>query len=188
MIKEIRMSGTGGQGVLLAGLVLAEAAGIYESKQLVQVQDYGGAVRGGAVRCEILIATAGEEILFPAIGKADFLLALSQEAADRWTGEMKENGCILYDISHVTKIPVSKTKIYRAPITEMTKEKLGTQLGVNMVALGMMQELTEIVSQEALEWAVQQRAPKGTADFNIKALREGFTLGKETFSLIMGSK
>jgi 2-oxoglutarate ferredoxin oxidoreductase subunit gamma len=184
MIKEIRISGTGGQGVILAGFVLAEAAAIYEGKQLVQVQDYGGAVRGGAVRCEILIAPEGEEILYPAVAKADFLLALSQEAADRWTGAMKEDGCILYDISNVTKIPSSTAKIYRAPITEMTKEKLGTQLGVNFVALGMMQELTEIVSREALEWAACHKAPKGTSDFNIQALRIGFALGKETFPSI----
>jgi 2-oxoglutarate ferredoxin oxidoreductase subunit gamma len=181
MIKEIRMGGTGGQGLILAGLVLAEAAGIYEGKEVIQVQEYGGAMRGGSVLSEILIGLKGENILFPAVTKADILLALSQEAADRWTGAMKKDGCILYDVSNVRKVPPSTAKVYPAPITEMTKKKLGGELGVNMVALGMMREITEIVSREALEWAVLQKAPKGSGEFNLQALRHGFVLAKETF-------
>ena len=178
MIKEVRISGTGGQGVILAGLVLAEAAGIYEDKPVVQVQDYGGAVRGGAVRSEVLIASESqEEIMFPAVEKADILVALSQQAANKWTEGVKEDGCIIYDITSVREVPVSSARIYTIPITEATKKQFGSELGLNIVAVGALCAVTGIVSREALNWAVLQRAPRGTGEYNKEALELGFSLG-----------
>lgn len=176
MIKEIRISGSGGQGVILAGIILAEAAGIYEGKEVMQVEDYGGAVRGGFTKSEVLIASEGEEIIYPAVTRADILVAMSQEAADQWTKAVKEGGFVLYDFTNVKKVPASTAKIYNVPITEMTKKKFGTELGANMVALGVMCQLTRIVSKEALEWAVLQRAPRGTGEVNWQALKIGFAL------------
>jgi 2-oxoglutarate ferredoxin oxidoreductase subunit gamma len=92
---------------------------------------------------------------------------------------MKKDGCILYDSTNVVKVPPATAKIYRAPITEITKKELGTELGVNMVALGLLREITDIVSREALEWAVLEKAPRGSGEFNVKALRNGFALAKE---------
>lgn len=179
MIKEIRISGSGGQGIILAGIVLTEAVGIYEGKQVLQVEDYGGAVRGGAVRSEILVGPDGEEIMYPAVIKADILLALSQEAANSWTGAVKEDACIVYDSTCVTKVPATKVKTHSVPITQTTIDRFKTETGVNMLALGVLCELTGIVGKEGLEWAVKQNAPKGTVDFNLRALREGFDLGRE---------
>ncbi len=178
MIKEIRISGSGGQGVVLAGIILAEAAGIYEGREVLHMQDYGGAMRGGAVRSEVLIADPGVEIVYPAATSADILLAMSQEAANRWSKLVKQDGIIVYDSTYVRESPPSSTKIYPVPITMTNEEKLRTKVGANIVALGVICTLAKIVSEKSLESAVLQRIPKGTEEFNCKALRVGFELGR----------
>lgn len=174
MPKEIRFSGAGGQGVILMGVILAEAAGIYEEKEVIQAQDYGGAVRGGAVRSEVIIAEEGEILEWVAVTNPDILVAMSQQAADRWTPTVKANSIVLYDATHVIKVPHSTARVYNIPLTTITREKLGTDLGANIVALGVIQGLTQIVSSKALHWALTQRVPKGTEETNKKALQIGF--------------
>jgi 2-oxoglutarate ferredoxin oxidoreductase subunit gamma len=179
MIREIRISGSGGQGVLLAGLILAEAAGIYEGKEVVEVQDYGGQVRGGAVRSDIMITPQGEKIIYPGITRSDILLALSQQAITKWSKLVKNNGYILYDSTYIVQVPpLNGVKIYCLPMTRIAREKLGTDLGTNMIALGALCGLTSIVSPEALEWAALRRAPEGSTDSNRRALKLGVELGK----------
>lgn len=177
MIVGIRISGAGGQGVLLAGLILAEAAGMYEDKNVLQVQDYGGQVRGGAVRSDVLIAT-GEEIVNPALSAADILLALSPGAIQRWLTQIKDGGCLIYDSSTITGVPPMKATAFSAQLTLMAKREVGTELSANFIALGATCALTGIVSKEALEWAAPRRAPKGLGDVNLRALRIGFQLGE----------
>ncbi|GAI43152.1 unnamed protein product, partial [marine sediment metagenome] len=160
MIKEIRMSGRGGQGVILAGIILAEAAGLYEGKEVIHAQDYGGQVRGGAVRSDVLIGDPGEEIIYPVVINADILMVLSQEAADRWVGRVKENGHILFDSTYVTKISHPSAEIYSIPLTATMEKEMGTSLGANIMMLGVVCELMQLVSKDALAWAVHQRAPK----------------------------
>jgi 2-oxoglutarate ferredoxin oxidoreductase subunit gamma len=174
MAKEIRISGTGGQGVILMGIILAEAAGIYEGKEVVQAQDYGGAVRGGAVRSEVIIADQGEVLPWVGVINSDILVAMSQPAADWWTPTVKHGGLILYDSTNVTKTPNSFAQVYNVPLTAIARESVGSDLGANMVALGVIQGLTQIVSADALRWAVRQRIPRGTEQFNDKALQSGF--------------
>ncbi len=178
MIKEIRISGSGGQGVVLAGIILAEAAGIYEGREVIHMQDYGGAMRGGAVRSEVVIADPGVEIVYPAATSADILVAMTQEAANRWSKWVKESGIIVYDSTYVRDIPPSQTKTYTVPITDTIEEKLGTKVGANIVVLGVICKLTQLVSEESLEQAVLQRIPKGTESFNMKALKVGFELAQ----------
>lgn len=174
MAREVLISGTGGQGVLLMGIVLAEAAGIYEGREVVQAQDYGGAVRGGAVRSEVIIADPGEVLPWVGIINLDILVAMSQLAADWWTPTVKEGGIILYDSTNVIKTPHSVAQVYNVPLTRIARENFGSDLGANMVALGVIQRLTQIVSADSLLWAIRQRSPKGTEQFNEKALQFGF--------------
>jgi 2-oxoglutarate ferredoxin oxidoreductase subunit gamma len=178
MIKEIRISGSGGQGVVLAGIILAEAAGIYEGREVIHMQDYGGAMRGGAVRSEVLIADPGVDIIYPAATSADILLAMTQEAANRWWKLVKENGIIVYDSTYVRDISPSTTKTYTVPITGTIEGRLGTKVGANIVALGVICKLTKVVSEQSLERAVLERIPKGTESFNMKALNLGFELAQ----------
>jgi 2-oxoglutarate ferredoxin oxidoreductase subunit gamma len=179
MATEIRISGSGGQGVVLAGIILAEASGIYEGREVIHMQDYGGAMRGGAVRSEVLIADPGAEIVYPAATNADLLVAMTQEAADRWVKWVKETGMIIYDSTYVRKPPSSTATAYHLPITAALEEKLGTKLGANIVALGVVCKLAHVVSEEALERAMLQRIPPGTESFNKDALRLGFEIAQD---------
>lgn len=179
MVQEIRFSGSGGQGVILIGIVLAEAAGIHEGKDVTQTQSYGGEVRGGAVMSEVVIGEEAEEIEYPAVINADILLAMSQEAADRYMGSVKKDGLVLLDSTYVLKEPSSTARIYTVPLTIIAQEKIGTKLAANIVALGVISELSKIVSREALEEALLERVPKGTEEVNRKALEVGFEIGQE---------
>jgi 2-oxoglutarate ferredoxin oxidoreductase subunit gamma len=179
MIKEIRMSGSGGQGVVLAGIILAEAAGIYEGREAIHMQDYGGAMRGGAVRSEVLIADPGVEIVYPAVTRADILLAMTQEAANRWSGLTKADGIIVYDSTYVKTVPSLPAASYLAPITKTCEQELGSRVSANIVALGVICSLAKLVSEQSLEQAVLQRIPKGTEESNRKALKLGFKIGQE---------
>jgi 2-oxoglutarate ferredoxin oxidoreductase subunit gamma len=179
VVQEIRFSGSGGQGVILIGIVLAEAAGIHEGKDVAQTQSYGGEVRGGAVMSDVVISEEGEEIEYPAVINADVLLAMSQEAADRYIGSVKQDGLVLLDSAYVLKEPISTARIYNVPLTIIAQEKTGTKLAANIVALGVICELSKIVSKEALEEALLERVPKGTEEINRKALRVGFEIGRE---------
>ena len=172
--KEIRISGSGGQGVVLAGIILAEAAGIFEDKHVIHVQDYGGAMRGGAVRSEVVIADEEDDIEYPAVLNADILVAMTQAAANKWTASVKEGGIVVYDSTNVTKTPSSAAKTYNVPLTRIAQEKLGTTLVANIVALGVICALTGVVSMDTLSHALVKRVPKGTEELNKKALQVGF--------------
>ena len=179
MTKEIRISGSGGQGVILAGIILAEAAGIFEDKYVIQVQDYGGAMRGGAVRSEVLIADDEGDLEYPAVSSADILVAMTQEAADRWTASVKEGGIVLYDSTNVTKPLSSAARTYEVPLTGIAQEKLGRTLGANIIALGVICGLTGAVSMDAIGRALVKRVPKGTEELNKRALQAGFEIASD---------
>jgi len=174
MIKEIRLSGSGGQGIILAGDILAEAAAIYEGKNVTQNTAYGGQVRGGASKCEVLIGDPDEEIEYPEVIKADILLAMNQEAADNFARDVKDDGVVIVDTSHVTRVPETRAKILFFPITDMTREEFKSTLMANMVALGTLIGVTRVASVKAIERAIDEKAPRGTAEMNKKAFLFGF--------------
>jgi 2-oxoglutarate ferredoxin oxidoreductase subunit gamma len=173
MIKEIRLSGSGGQGIILAGDILAEAAAIYEGRNATQNTAYGGQVRGGSSRSEILIGDADEEIEYPEVIKADILLSMNQEAANTYSQDIKEEGFFIVDSSYVTKVPETKVKIFQFPITDIARQTCKNILVANMVALGILIGLTHLVSVEAIEWAIEKKVPKGTAEINKLAFLVG---------------
>lgn len=167
---EIRLAGEGGQGMILAGIILAEAAAIYDGMQVVQSQSYGPEARGGASKSEVILSD--ERIDFPEVIDADILIALSQEACDKFAPELKPNGLLIIDTDNVTKIP--RPDAVRLPITTIAQETTGRAITANTVALGILVELTGIVSKGAISQAVAARAPKGTKEMNQAALEAGF--------------
>lgn len=167
---EIRLAGEGGQGMILAGIILAEAAAVFGGKNAVQTQSYGPEARGGASKAEVVISSG--EIHFPEVISADVLVALSQEACDRYASNLKKDGLLIVDRDHVGRIPV--TSAIRAPITALAQAATGREITANVVALGLLVGLTGVVSREAIEAAVSARAPKGTEQMNIAALNAGF--------------
>jgi 2-oxoglutarate ferredoxin oxidoreductase subunit gamma len=167
---EIRLAGAGGQGLILAGIILAEAVAIYDGRNAIQTQSYGPEARGGASRAEVIISDG--PIHYPKVMHADVLLALSQEACDKYFFDLKPDGILIVDSGHVERLPSSQA--LRLPIMQMAVEATGRPLTANMVALGFISGLTQIVSRPSLEKAVTARVPKGTAEANLKALAAGW--------------
>ena len=176
MRKEICLSGSGGQGLILAGIILAEAAGIYDGFEIAQTQSYGPEARGGASRAEVIISN--EKIDYPKIEKPDILLALTQKACDKYVHNLKENGLLLVDSTNVLNIPSIPGNIYQHPITKDAIDVLGNQLVANIISLGILVQLTDIVSKDAIKNALQNRIPERIRDLNKKALEHGFQIGK----------
>lgn len=174
---ELRLSGSGGQGLILAGKILAEAAVIYDGKNATQSQSYGPEARGGSSRSEVIISDG--DIDYPKAVNIDFLLTFTQEACDKYLRDVKENGIVLVDSSYVTNCPQGKYKIYAVPITEIAEKEVGKSLVANIVALGIITELTGVVSKEAVESAILSRVPKGTEELNIKAFRAGIATAQK---------
>ena len=172
---EIRLAGTGGQGMILAGLILAEAAVVHDGKYACQTQSYGPEARGGASKSEVIIDT--EEIDFPKVMAADALLAMSQEAVDKYYHDLKRDGLLVVDSVHVQRVPTSRA--HQVPITAIAEETTGRSITANMVGLGLVCGLTDVVSREALEAAISARAPAGTGDINLAAVAAGYAKAAE---------
>ena len=171
---EIRLAGEGGQGMILAGIILAEAASIYGGRNAVQTQSYGPEARGGASKAEVIISP--DEIDHPEVLEADILVALSQEAYRKFHKDVKPEGLLIVDAD---KVEVAGEQAIQIPITRMAIETTGRQITANTVALGVLVGLTGIVSREDIEKAVTARAPHGTEEMNRKALEAGFAAAEQ---------
>jgi 2-oxoglutarate ferredoxin oxidoreductase subunit gamma len=175
---EVRLAGEGGQGMILAGIILAEAASIYNGKNAVQTQSYGPEARGGASKSEVVISAG--EIDHPEVLSADVLVALSQEAYRKFSGSIKPDGLLIVDAD---KVSGASEKAVKIPVTRLAFDTTGRQITANTVALGVLVGLTGVVSREAIEKAVTARAPKGTEEMNRKALQAGFEAAEKVQSL-----
>ena len=174
---EVRLSGEGGQGLVLAGKVLAEAAAIYDDKNATQSQSYGPEARGGASRSEVIISD--EDIDYPKAVNIDLLLALTQESVNKYHTDLNEGGILLVDAAACPDLPEGDFKIYRAPIIEIARDKVGKVLVANIVALGFITELAKVVTPEAVESAILARVPKGTEELNLNAFKAGVEAARE---------
>jgi 2-oxoglutarate ferredoxin oxidoreductase subunit gamma len=168
---EVRLSGAGGQGLILIGKIIAEAAAIYDDKNATQSQSYGPEARGGASRSEVIISDG--DIDYPKATNIDLLLAMTQEAADKYSGDVKDGGIVVVDSGFVESPPEGDFTVYGHPITKIAEEKVGKKIVANLVALGMIQTLSGIISEEATINAIRARVPKGTEEMNIRAFKTG---------------
>jgi 2-oxoglutarate ferredoxin oxidoreductase subunit gamma len=169
--SEILLSGTGGQGLILAGQILAEAV-VRDGKNTVQTQSYGPEARGGASRTEIIISD--DEIDYPKVTRPDVLLVMSQEALNRFAGMLDENGILIVDSTYIQEIPATKAKVYKVPYSKIAKETLGKEMVANIVALGALSAISGVVTKESLLLALMSRIPRGTETLNQKALEIGW--------------
>ncbi|MEO0026283.1 MAG: 2-oxoacid:acceptor oxidoreductase family protein [candidate division WOR-3 bacterium] len=170
---EIRLAGTGGQGVILASVILAEAAGVYEGWYAVQTQSYGPEARGGASRADVIISD--QPILYPKCRKLDLLVGLSQQAIDKYLPDLKIRGLAVIDEFYVRECPHPQTLCL--PLSRTAREKLGRELFTNILTLGAIAKITGLVSLESLKKAVASRVPKQFLDLNTRALEAGWELG-----------
>jgi 2-oxoglutarate ferredoxin oxidoreductase subunit gamma len=171
---EMRLAGLGGQGLILAGIIVAEAAGIHEGKEVVQTQAYGAEARGGFSRSDVVMCD--EEILYPKASRLDFLLAMSQSAFEENLPSLKKGGVLLVDSTYVSE--VSGAQMYAIPFSKVAREQFGRENVANIIALGAITQVFPVISKKSMEKAVLNRVPKRFIEMNKKAFKEGVKLGE----------
>ncbi|GAB4341625.1 MAG: 2-oxoacid:acceptor oxidoreductase family protein [Desulfobulbaceae bacterium] len=172
---EVRFSGSGGQGLITAAVIFAEAAGVFGGRHVCQTQSYGPEARGGKSRAEVVISD--QPIDYPKALNLDLLLAMNQAACDAYFFDLQPNGLLVVDSSLVEQYPTSR--IIAIPFTKIAREEIGKVVVANMVALGAVGILSGQVAIEHLERSLLGRIPPGTEEMNLQALRRGVEEGEK---------
>ena len=172
---EIRLAGTGGQGLITGTIILAEA-GIFEDKFVAQSQSYGPEARGGMCKGEVIISD--DKIGFTKVTKPTFVMALSQPSFNQYCQNLSEDCFVLVDESIEVPETYDHKNFLKLPILKTAKETVGRSQTVNIVSVGAINQILGLCSMENMEKAVLMHIPKGTEELNLKALREGAKLVK----------
>lgn len=172
---EIRLAGSGGQGVILATIILAEAA-IIAGKNTAQSQSYGPEARGGMCKAEVIVSD--EQIGFTKVTHPTFLLALTQASLNKYGTEAGEDCVILADSTLTVPETIKAKRVYSLPILDTAKTEVGKAFTANIVAVAAINGILKLVSKEDLEAAVLRQIPKGTEEINRKALHAGQKLAE----------
>jgi 2-oxoglutarate ferredoxin oxidoreductase subunit gamma len=173
MRSEIRLSGAGGQGLILAGVILAEGA-ILSNLEAIQSQSYGPEARGGASKAEVIISN--KAINFPKVVKSDILVCLTQLSFDKYSDGIKEDSIVVLDSSIDSGSLAAK--FYKLPIIESAKNVIKKPMTANIITLGILSEILEEINIDNLKYAIKMRVPKGTEELNMKAFEYGIKLVK----------
>ncbi len=171
---EARFAAVGGQGILLAGDILAEAAINYEGLFALDSPTYTAQVRGGPTKVDVIIDQ--NRILFTRTTAIDFMLCLAQRSWDRFGYDLKSDCIILIDPFLVHNVD-RKYRVYELPIIELTKKEMKKMVYTSAVSLGAMIGLTGLFNPESVIKAIIDKAPKGTEEANIKAFKLGYQSG-----------
>jgi 2-oxoglutarate ferredoxin oxidoreductase subunit beta len=170
---QVRLAGAGGQGIVLAGLLLAEAA-VAAGKNATHAQAYGPESRGGASKAEVIVSDG--EIDYPYADRVDLLLALTQEAYEQYAAQLAPGGILLVDGDRVRPDATNGLAVHALPIGATAQRVLGTTVGANVVALGALVGVSGVVPAEAAEHALAARKPGGSAETALRAFRAGLAL------------
>jgi 2-oxoglutarate ferredoxin oxidoreductase subunit gamma len=174
MRHEVRFSGFGGQGIILAAVILGRAAALYDGKHAVQTQVYGPEARGGASMSAVIIDD--EPILYPEVTVPDIYVIMSQEGFERYGAKAPKEAVMVIDSDMVDGRPACTFR--DVPATSEARNTLGKVIVANIVMLGAVVAATGIVSDAAIEKAVLDSVPKGTEKLNMAALRKGMELAR----------
>lgn len=172
---EVRISGLGGQGVVLAGEILGRAA-VYDGKYAVQTQSYGAEARGSAAKSEVIISD--KKIGFPKVRKCDILVTMSQNALNKHLDDLKENGILLVDRDKVKEVPKVEAKVFSVPATRIAETELKSRIYANAIMLGALTKITGIVSEEAVKKAIVDSVSKETKERNLEGFGKGLGLAE----------
>jgi 2-oxoglutarate ferredoxin oxidoreductase subunit gamma len=175
MLKQITITGFGGQGVVLAGRILGQAAALGDKRESTLVQSYGPESRGGACSAQVTIADG--PIFFPYIENPDILVCMSQSGYDKHYPTLRQDGLLIIDQDLVK--PPDAADCFAVPSTRFAEE-LGNSMMANIVMVGFFTGITEAVSLEAARQTVAESVPKGTVEKNIKAFEKGWDFARAT--------
>lgn len=169
---ELTIAGVGGQGSILAGVILGTAAVRFEHKYATQTQAYSSELRGGFAATWLIISE--EPIVYPRVKSADILVAQAQDSISRFAHILKTGGQLVIDEDIVKEIPDTVERVYRIPATSMARKTLKAPITANIIILGALCRISQVVGRQALQEAVSQMVPKGKAEMNINAFNLGF--------------
>lgn len=170
---EMRFAGSGGQGVILASVIIAEAA-VIAGLNAVQSQAYGPEARGGVSKAETIISR--DKIWYSKVTRPGFLLALTQASADKYAKELAEDAVVMLDESLAIPAGLDPSRVIVVPVLRTAKEKVGKAFTANIVAVGAINAALRLFSDEELLEGVKRHIPAGTEEINQRALAEGAAL------------
>ena len=173
---DIRLCGYGGQGIILAGYIIGQAATVYESKNAVFIQDYGPEARGGACRADVVISD--ETVLYPYIEAPSILVAMSQEAYEKYFPSRREDTLVIIDEDLVVPGETGATRLLTMPARRIAEE-VGRVAVANVVMLGFFTAATEVISVDAMKKSILSSVPKGTEELNMNAFEQGYACAQK---------
>lgn len=176
-MKEIRFSGYGGQGIIRCGLITGKAVSLFDNKYGTMTQSFGPEARGSACSSQLVISE--ERVLYPYITRPEILVAMSQDAYEKYEPELREDGVLIVDTDLVKiRPPRAKIKVFSIPATRFAEE-MGNRIFANLVMLGFFTAITKVVTPEAMKKALPGLVPKRFLDLNIRAFERGYEYGLE---------
>lgn len=174
---EIKIGGFGGQGVILSGYIIGRAAAIYDSKHATMIQAFGPEARGSACSSQIIVSA--EPIAYPYLTSPNVMILMSQEAYTKFSPELAKGGILITEEELVQPHNLRKdVRHFSIPATRFAEE-LGRRMVLNIVMMGFMTAVTDIVGCEAMRNAVKVSVPKGTEHLNLSAFDKGYAYGLE---------
>jgi 2-oxoglutarate ferredoxin oxidoreductase subunit gamma len=172
---ELRMSGVGGQGIVTIGYVIGMAAALYDKKDVIMTEAYGPEITGGWSRADVIISDM--DIDYPLVDNPDVLIVMSQQGWEQNRSSVKKGGLVLYQEGFVDVGKVVSKKCIAIPAIQIADE-LGKRIVSNVVMMGAFQEITKIITKNALQKSLKKRIPKNTEELNMAALKRGYQIGK----------
>ncbi len=174
--SRLVFSGSGGQGVITAAILLAKAAVLFEGKNATQSQSYGAAARGGATRSDVLISES--DIYFPKVVQPNILISLTQESYNTFSGIIRPGGLLLVDSKLVSIEKKVDAKHISLPMYDTVMEKIGKPIVFNICMLGALLGATRLVQAQSILKVLETSIPRDFMDMNKKALELGMKMGE----------
>ena len=170
--QALTIAGVGGQGSILAGIILGSAAVKYDRKYAIQTQAYSSELRGGFAATWVIISD--EPIMFPRVVNPDILVAQAQDSISRFSGVLKPEGALIVDTDMIRNLPADIKNIHGVPATSIARNRFKVPIVANIIMLGALCRQNGVVSRDALEKAIVESVPKGKDKLNLDAFQSGY--------------
>jgi 2-oxoglutarate ferredoxin oxidoreductase subunit gamma len=176
-VTEIKFGGFGGQGIILAGMIVGKAAALFGGKEATLTQAFGPEARGSS--CSAQVVVSDDVILYPYVTQPHIMVLMSQDAYTRFSPGIRKGGTLIIeeDLVNPGSVPEG-AKVFKIPATRIAEE-LGRKMVLNIVMVGFFAAVTGLIDRDAMRKAVEDSVPKGTGELNLKAFDRGYEFGKK---------